>query len=601
MMKRHVNSQGLAVVLAAVITAGTVSAQQSSATSVRPAAPQSPQTPQNPPTPPNGQAQTPQTQQPLGGGQMAPIDHYIVGTAKPPQVPGSEMVDMTLEEAIQVTLEHNLSLQAAKLNPAMQDYTLENARAVWVPVLNGAYSYQNVTTESNFTVDGRATTQTGANSYTAGVTQNVPWYGGNYSLSFVNSRNSNNALSTVRPLSYNSSLRFSYTQPLLQGMSTDQNRVNISTDVVQRQVVDLQLLTTIENTKASVRGAYWNLKAAIERIEINRRAEAQAQTLLDNDKTEVQIGTMAEIDTAQPAAALAAAQGQTLAAMIAWQQADLAFKQLVVSGPDDPLFTKTINPVDLPTVGSEPSVDIPAAVKTALAQRTDIQEAVKGLEQTDLSFKLSQNQIMPQLNLTGGFTSAGLGGPTTQTPNSGFGDALTSVAAFDEPTWTFGAQFTYQIGMQANRATLARAQLAYDQQRANLKVTQLGVVSDVTAAGLNVENAYKQYQAAVTARVAQEAATNAEITRFGVGLSNNFNVITQQNTLTSDQLAELNALINYINALADFDRKQLVGGVTLASGGGVSPVTSTVTPSVTTTTGATTGSSPTTAAASSGS
>jgi outer membrane protein TolC len=538
MTKRRSKSQVPTVVVAAALMVGTVWAQQGS----------------------NAPSRSPQTPQSLGGGQLPPVDKYVVGTAKPPQVPGSETVDMTLEQAIQIALDHNLSLEVAKLNPQIQDYVLEGARAVFVPQITASYNYNNQTAPSTNTTEGVLTNITTTNRYNAGVSQTTPWYGGSYLVNFNNSSQNSNSKTNPRNPQYNSSLQFQYTQPLLANFGTDNNRTNIQTNQIQREITDIQLLTTIENTKATVRSSYWSLKAAIEKIEISRRAEALAQQLYDNDKTQVTIGTMAEIDTAQPEAALAQAQGATLAAEIAWQQADLAFKQLLVGGPDDDLLKKTINPVDIPTVGSEPNLNIPGAVQQALIDRTDIQQAVKGLEQTDLSFKLSQNQTRPQLNLVGGFTNAGLGGPTAANLASGYGDAFTSVVQFTQPTWVIGTNFIYQLGMQANKAALARAQLSYDQQKANLKVTQLGVVADVTGAGLNVQNTYKQYLAAQKARAAQEAATNAEQTKFTVGLSNNFNVVTQQNNLTSARLSELNALLNYINAVADYDRKQRIGG-----------------------------------------
>jgi hypothetical protein len=111
----------------------------------------------------------------------------------------------------------------------------------------------------------------------------------------------------------------------------------------------------------------------------------------------------------------------------------------------------------------------------------------------------------------------------------------------------------------------------------------------VTGAGLNVENTYKQYLAAQKARVAQQAATDAEQTKFTVGLSNNFNVITQQDNLTNTRLNELTALINYIDAVADYDRKQRIGGTT----GATSSLGSTTVGTTGTTTGSTTSSTTT--------
>ena len=48
------------------------------------------------------------------------------------------------------------------------------------------------------------------------------------------------------------------------------------------------------------------------------------------------------------------------------------------------------------------------------------------------------------------------------------------------------------------------------------------------------------------------------MTRFSVGMSTNFNVISFQNALTTARNSELNATINYINAIAECDRVQKI-------------------------------------------
>jgi outer membrane protein TolC len=47
--------------------------------------------------------------------------------------------------------------------------------------------------------------------------------------------------------------------------------------------------------------------------------------------------------------------------------------------------------------------------------------------------------------------------------------------------------------------------------------------------------------------------------RFDNGMLTNFEVVTIQNSLTSARLQELSRLINYMNALAEFERVQKVG------------------------------------------
>ena len=113
--------------------------------------------------------------------------------------------------------------------------------------------------------------------------------------------------------------------------------------------------------------------------------------------------------------------------------------------------------------------------------------------------------------------------------------------------------------MAQAKANYARAVLLLEQQEATLKATELQISSDVTNAGLAIENNYKQYQAAVKNREAQERNTEAAQTRFDVGMSTNYEVVQAQNNLTAARLTELSRLISYLNAIAEFDRIQRVG------------------------------------------
>ena len=113
--------------------------------------------------------------------------------------------------------------------------------------------------------------------------------------------------------------------------------------------------------------------------------------------------------------------------------------------------------------------------------------------------------------------------------------------------------------MRAAKANYARSTLLIDQSLANLKASELSVSTEVINAGLNVENTYKLYQAAVKARDAAEKNATAAQVRFDNGMLTNFEVVTIQNQLTQARLTELSRLINYMNAISEFDRVQKVG------------------------------------------
>lgn len=502
-----------------------------------------------------------------GGIQVQAQDRYVVGRALPPETPGAQRVDLTLEQAIERALDKNLDIKNAKLNPQMQDYTLQAARAAFRPTLIGSYSYRNSSQQSTSQLDGGARITSQVNSFGSSMSQRLPWQGGQVSFNFTNNRNAtDNAFSTRNP-SYSSNLSFQYTQPLLAGRTIDNQRNALETGQIQRQVTDIALLTQIENIKNQVRTAYWALRQSLEAIEIQRRSLELSRRNYDDNKVKVEVGTVAEIDLVQLESQIANGEQSLLAAEIAWRNAELAFKRLVVDSTEDDFFRATINPTDVPTIEVQ-HVDIAGAVARAIAQRTDIETARQNMKISELSLALSKNGIMPSLGLTtsyalagtGGnlYARSGLGGAAVLVEESGYLDALRAIGRIDTPTWQVALNFSKPLGLSAAKASHLRSQLSFEQQKTSLKATELNIETAVTRAGLDVQSTYKQLLAAQKSREAAERTLDAELTRFSVGMSTNFQVISLQNALTSARNSELSATIRYINAIAEFDRVQRI-------------------------------------------
>jgi HAE1 family hydrophobic/amphiphilic exporter-1 len=528
-----------------------------------PAAAQQP----SPAAPPAAPAPAPAQNQPPA------LERYIVGQAKPPVEPGASIRDMSLAQAIEVALENNLDLKVARLNPQIQDYSLQAARAAFRPTLGSNFNQNRSSRISVNANEGVPRVTSQSQTYSTSLNQALPKFGATYSVQFSSRRSSDNTLSSIRPLQYTGSTQLSYSQPLLANFKIDNTRNNIRTQQVQRQIVDIQLLERIENTKASVRVAYWALRRAIEQVEIQKRALDLSQRLLQDNRTKVEIGTLAPIDLVQNEATVANNEQALLGARVSWQTAELTLKRLLVTGTEDPLYSQTLNPVEQPPALEQVQVDIPGAIKTALQERTDIAQTKKSLESNAFTLELRRNATRPSLNLTGPYTLAGTGGDEYGRNGafrgdllnaSGYTDVLRGIAQLDQPTWTVGVNFNYPLGMVAQRAALAQAQIQFQQAEANLKAQELSVSTDVTSAGLAVQNTYQQLLAARKSREAAERNAEAEQTRYDNGMSNNYNIAQAQNDLTSRRVLELNAIIAYVNAIADYEKRQRIGG----TGGG---------------------------------
>ncbi len=496
------------------------------------------------------------------------LQEYVVGQALPPMESGVEVVEMTLDAAIDRALEANLNIQSARLNPMIQRYSLRSAQAAFTPTFSSNLAYNNSTNQSTSQLDGGARTTSERISFNSSLSQQMPWYGGRLSANFNNSRNETNSAFSTRNPSYSSSVNLSYTQPLLAGLSIDNQRAALETQSIQTEITDLQLESQIESITAQVRTRYWALRSAIEQIEIQRRSLAQAQEIRQQNQVRLEAGQATQYQVIQTDAQVASAEQALLNAEINWRNAELAFKQLLLDGADDDLLTQRINPTDLPTVVDQ-DVNLDAAIETALGTRIDLRAQRQQLDIAGLNLEVTQSSALPDLNLSASYSLSGVGGNLFQrdqlggnpilVQEGGYFDGLQSIADFDTPTWNLTLSGSYPLGTNTAKLNAERAELQLQQQALSLRTQELNVVTQVTSAGLAVRNTFLQYQAAVRNREAAEQNTQAELARLQVGVATNFEVVQAQNQLTTARLSELQSLINHVNAIANFDQVQRIG------------------------------------------
>jgi len=419
-------------------------------------------------------------------------------------------------------------------------------------------------TPSNSTLDGVLSVTNVNQSYSANVSQAFRYYGApSVSVGFSNGRTSTNNITARLNPQFSTGLNFNASMNLTNQFKMDNNRNQWRTFPITREITDIQLLNSIESTRASVRTAYWSLRSAIEQIEIARRALEIAQKNWSDSLIRVEIGTAASIDTITFETAVASSEQGLLSAENSWQTAELNFKRLIVSGTDDPMYRKTINPTDRPELNVQ-NVDIQAAVTRTLGQGTNLLISRKNLDISRMNIELQKANLMPTVSVNGGYSASGQAG--VQRLNNGdiipggWWDALSILGNFTNPQWNIGFSVNYPLGQLSQKAAYAQAQIRIDQAVAQLKAQELTVSTQVINAGLNVQNSFKSYQAAIKTREAAEKNADAAQIRFDNGLLTNVEVVNQQNQLTNSRLSELNALIRYINAVAEFERIQKIGG-----------------------------------------
>jgi outer membrane protein len=498
------------------------------------------------------------------------ISQVTQGGAQAPStfgLPQGPVVNLTEQEAVERATQFNLTLASERITPQTWDYSMAATRANYVPNLTSSFGNVNRTDLSTNALAGGLRTTSETQSWSGGLQQSLWRGGGNYAVNWTNNRNQTSSTNSTCNPCFSSGLQAQFTQPLLQNRKIDQTRAAILSNEINQSIALLNLSGSEVSILAQVRNAYWELAFAQQAVEAARISLELADKLVQDNEARVQIGTMAPIDIVQARAEQATRRQQVVTAEATLRNNELALKRLIVNGTDDSLWNATIVPVDRPRVTEQP-LDLEAAVRTALSQRTDLAVVRKNLEATDVTLRSIQNQTMPTLNLIGQIDLSGRGGVSRplrdpfsgelqEVPNTGYLDALRHVGTFEAPTWNVRMQFQYPLGASAAKANLARQRLLRQQTEATLKTTELQIATEVTSAALAVRNSFEGMRAATVSRELSEQRLNAVQSKFDVGMSTNYEVVQAQRDLNEARNSELRQQLNYQRALVDFQRVQI--------------------------------------------
>ena len=496
------------------------------------------------------------------------------------QVTEERPFDLTLDDAIQRALDRNLDIAVERINPQVQDLTLAERRAAYRPILGFNTDLSSRTNPSATQLDGGVITETDTSNLDVSLDWPVKWGGGNLNVGFDNNRQeSNNAFSSFNP-SFRSVFVSQYSQPLLRGFRTDTNRTQIEVSLINRDISDIDLRQTITNTVADVENAYWELLYAVASVDVQQQALDLAEQLVRDNRARVEIGTLAPIDVVQSQSEAASRRQALAQARQTLRTAELSLKRLIVGGTEDELWDARLAPSDSPQL-SRPPIDLEGAVRNALAQRTDLGRAQRQQDINELNVRSLHNNTLPVLDLVGTFQlqgqggdlliRSGLGGETALTIPGGYTDAITQIGNARFPVWNVGLQLSYPLGTSSQDAAVERARLQVRQTEAQLRQLELTVATEVTNAAVQIESVQERVAAATAARELAEQQLDAEESKFEVGMSTNFFVVQAQRDLATAQDSELRAILDYQQALVEFERLQQTSlsraGISIVGGG----------------------------------
>jgi hydrophobic/amphiphilic exporter-1 (mainly G- bacteria), HAE1 family len=518
-----------------------------------------------------------------------------------PQPVTGEVLRLNAEDAAKMAITNNPDLVAGGFDPRIGAERVAQATAAFLPTLSSGLARNVQQSPATSVFLGNEGVRTDLWSGNIALGQHLPVGGGTYSLGWNSVRsNASNSLSNFNP-AVTAQLQAAYSQPLLRDFKIDQARGQVTLARQNERIADIGLQELGTQVSSSAVRAYWNLVLARAAVAVQQQSVDLSLELERNNRARVDVGQSPPLDLVSARAEVAARREQLIVAQTLVRQAEDQLRVVILDPKRPDYWFVRLETADLiPPVGPSPDVD--SAVRNALAQRTDLERTRRQIEIGDTNVALAKNATLPDVRVQASYLTNALGG-TELTRNGflgpvvgqnfvAFGDVLGQLFSANYPTWQVGLTFSYPLGRSADQANYARTTLERAQTVERLRSAELKVVREVRQAAMQLDQNRQRIETTRLAAELSEQRLDAEQKRFEVGMSTNFNVIQAQRDLSVARNSELQAQLDYQQALINFETVQKVGGssaTTITTGTGTATVGTTATPSgatVTTVTGA---------------
>jgi outer membrane protein TolC len=458
-----------------------------------------------------------------------------------------DVLAVSLERVVRTAVEHNLAVQFARLDPAINQAQVTAAEAAFDWTLFSNLNWNNT--------DEPRTSQLSFGSFTTRQTNTLEWdtgirkllsTGGQLTIQQGLTRTDERTpgLTTTPNPSLGANVTLQLDQPLLRNFGSDvalaQVRLNRNAerDVVAQLKADL--LQTVTDTEQ----AYWSLVEAHRNLLILQRLLERGVTVREQVRARRGLdATQAQI--ADAVARVEARKANVLRAQNAVRQASDRLK-LLMNDPAVPLGSEQLLvPVDMP-VDEPVYFSLYDAIMTAAENRPEVQQALISLDNTSIRRVVADNARLPRLDLR----------LQTQinTLEDGAGLAYRQIDDADYVNYVAGLVFEWPIGNRAAESIYRQRGLERMKATIAYKNTVQQVLFEVKNALRNVETNYRLIEQTRTARVAQTENLRtllvAKETVQGYTVESLDLELRRQEALAAAEQDEIAALINYNNSIA---------------------------------------------------
>ena len=441
------------------------------------------------------------------------------------------------------------------------------------PVVTGSlqFDHNNILSASTF-----ALPSTIQNSTTADFSylQGFKW-GSDLQVGFNNTRSTTDSTFATLSPTLGSNFQARFTQHLLQGFGFAPNTRFIRIAKNNREISDvafrLQIITTVDQ----IENIYWDLVYAYENVRVQNESLTFAQKTLSDTQKQVEIGTLAPIETVRAQSTVASDQQQLTLALTNLQLQQLLMKNALSRTLVDPRLAdaEVIPTSTMHLPDQEQVVPTQDLVNEALSRRGELAEARINLKNQEISMKSVRSLLLPSLDLYGYYGGSGLGGaqnaanlcpplPAQQpfgcstnpvTPVS-YGSTLNQLVNSTAPDKGVGLQLTIPLRNRVGQATQIRSELEFRQAQMRLQQLENQVRIEIRAAQFAVQQNRASVSSAQAAVDLGRQSLDAEQKKYALGASTTTLVLQNRSALAQAESILVSSMAAYEKAQVELDR-----------------------------------------------
>jgi outer membrane protein len=435
------------------------------------------------------------------------------------------------------------------------------------PTFTGTIQFERMTEPQANTLfsGGLSKLTTNTNEYNFAYSQGFT-SGTQLSIALNNSRiTTDNPNSNYSP-ELTSAFKATVTQHLLQGAGFWVNKRYMYEAKLNRRLTDSTFRQQILYTVNQVENIYWALVSSYDDTKAKERALEQSTKVLNDDKKQLEIGTVAPLQVVSDESAVATDKQALINSKnnLAYQQ--LVIKQAITRNLNDPtLVAAEVIPTDRVTLEvlseeNQPDEDL---VKQAFQNRPELEQAVLAIQKDEITLRGARKALLPTLDVYGFYNSSALGG--SQNPNyvniisgstdtsiesTGYGTVLQNLFNSSAPDKGIGFNLSIPLRNRTAQADQARSLIEYRQAELHLEQLYTQIHMQVVNAKIALNNYRELVKSSMAARDYNKQSLEAEQKKLRLGASTSANVLTQERNLATAENSLNSALASYAQARA---------------------------------------------------